>query len=256
MHTTPMSIPIVQPWFERRDIGGAITLLLEPYVNPFLQANIWHVRGRDRDLLIDSGLGICSLRAFAPDLFDGAVIAVASHAHYDHIGGLGEFQARVAHPLDADEMRHPDFASLLVSDFPAEFHDEFAADGDELVTAYPAADFDPAAYTCQPVEPTQLVDEGDLIDLGDRAFAVLHLPGHTPGSIALWEAATGILFSGDVIYDGLLLDELTGSDIPAYIRSMRRLRALPISIVHAGHYPSFGRDRFVQLIDAYLQHRA
>ena len=64
-----------------------------------LRCNIWHVRGRDRDLLVDTGLGICSLRDFAPDLFDREIVAVASHSHYDHTGGLGEFDTRVAHAL-------------------------------------------------------------------------------------------------------------------------------------------------------------
>ena len=47
-----------------------------------------------------------------------------------------------------------------------------------------------------------------LRHLGDRHFEVLHLPGHSPGSIGLWERRTGILFSGDALYDGPLLDEL------------------------------------------------
>ncbi len=250
-----MSTRVVEQWFERRELDGAITRLTEPYVDPFMRANIWHVRGRDRELLVDTGLGICSLRGFAPDLFDRAVVVVASHAHYDHTGGLGEFETIVAHPLDADAIRQPGFASLLASDFPPEFREELAGSGDELVTAYPSAGFDPAAYTVQPAEPTWLVEDGDVIDLGDRAFAVLHLPGHTPGSIALWEAETSALFSGDVIYDGLLLDELPGSDIADYLATMERLRALPVSVVHAGHYDSFGRERFLQLIDGYVGRR-
>jgi len=248
-----MALPVVEQWFEREDAGGAITLLGEPYVDPFVRANIWHVRGRERDLLVDTGLGISSLTGFAPDLFDRPVVAVASHAHYDHTGGLKEFDTIAAHPLDARAIRAPGFTSLLVSDFPPEFRDELT--GDELITAHPSSDFDPAAYTVQPVEPTWLVEDGDVIDLGDRAFAVLHLPGHTPGSIGLWEAATGVLFSGDVIYDGLLLDELPGSDISEYVASMERLRALPVTAVHAGHYPSFGSDRFLHLIDSYLRKR-
>jgi glyoxylase-like metal-dependent hydrolase (beta-lactamase superfamily II) len=53
-----------------------------------------------------------------------------------------------------------------------------------------------------------------VIDLCDRVFEVLHLPGHSPGSIGLWERQTGTLFSGDAIYDGPLLDELRDSNIP------------------------------------------
>ena len=76
-----------------------------------------------------------------------------------------------------------------------------------------------------------------------------------PGSIGLWEAATGVLFSGDAVYDGPLLDELPGSDIAAYLKTMERLLELPVTVVHAGHDPSFGRDRLRELARAYLDAR-
>ena len=66
-------------------------------------------------------------------------------------------------------------------------------------------------------------------------FEVLHLPGHSPGSIGLWEARTGTLFSGDAIYDGPLLDAIPGADEDAYRITMERLRSLPVTVVHGGH---------------------
>ena len=66
-----------------------------------------------------------------------------------------------------------------------------------------------------------------MIDLGDRALTVLHLPGHTPGEIGLWEETTRTLFSGDCVYEsGVLLDELPESNIADYVLSMERLRDL------------------------------
>jgi glyoxylase-like metal-dependent hydrolase (beta-lactamase superfamily II) len=91
------------------------------------------------------------------------------------------------------------------------------------------------------------------VDLGDRAFEVLHLPGHSPGSIGLWEARTGTLFSGDAIYDGPLLDAIPGADSDAYRITMERLRSLPVTVVHGGHEPSFGRERLVKLCTDYLE---
>ena len=95
---------------------------------------------------------------------------------------------------------------------------------------------------------TRLLGDGDNLDLGDRHLQIIHLPGHSPGGIGLWEAATGILFSGDTIYDGPLIDDV----IDDYIRSMERLRSVPVRVVHGGHFASFGRERFVALIDSYL----
>jgi len=99
------------------------------------------------------------------------------------------------------------------------------------------------------------VVDGDVIDLGDRAFEVVHLPGHTPGSAALFDRSSGVLFSGDVVYDGTLLDELPESDVDDYVVSMRRLLALPVRTVHAGHEPSFDGDRLAELCEAYLGRR-
>jgi glyoxylase-like metal-dependent hydrolase (beta-lactamase superfamily II) len=95
-----------------------------------------------------------------------------------------------------------------------------------------------------------------VLDLGERKLAVLHLPGHTPGEIGLWEDETGTLFSGDCVYEsGVLLDELPESDIPRYVQSMERLRDLPVSVVHGGHDGPFGRARLVELIDEYVGRR-
>lgn len=122
-----------------------------------------------------------------------------------------------------------------MSDFPASFRSYFSArssDLDLLVDALPTAGWKPEDYAIVSATPTSLLVDGDVIDLGDRAFEVMHLPGHSPGSIGLWEPKTGILFSGDAIYDGALFDFLPDSDVQDYSRTMKRLRALPVTIVH------------------------
>jgi glyoxylase-like metal-dependent hydrolase (beta-lactamase superfamily II) len=124
-----------------------------------------------------------------------------------------------------------------------------------FLTAIPHRGCDVAAHMLAPAGATRILNEGDVVDTGDRAFEVLHLPGHSPGSIGLWEKATRTLFSGDAIYDGPLLDEIPGADIAVYVKTMKRLRDMPVEIVHAGHDPSFGRTRLIELVDAYLQRR-
>ena len=68
----------------------------------------------------------------------------------------------------------------------------------------------------------------------------------------MWEPATATLYSGDVVYDGVLYDDLYHSATDDYIRSMERLRGLPVRVVHGGHYASFGRERLTEIIDQYL----
>jgi glyoxylase-like metal-dependent hydrolase (beta-lactamase superfamily II) len=248
-------------WFERRSAGDGVTLLWEPHVSALLRCNIWHVRGRDLDLLVDTGLGVASLRDAAHDLFEKALAAVATHTHMDHMGGMHEFDARWVHAAEAEAMASArNHLPLDLAAWDARTRRWLASLGYDiaggLVTARPDERFDPASHTLRPATATRRLTEGDVIDLGDRAFEVLHLPGHSPGSIGLWEARTGTLFSGDAIYDGPLLDGIPGADVTAYVRTMRRLRELPVEVVHGGHDPSFGRARLVEIADDYLRRRA
>ena len=247
---------IADRWYERKILADGLTLLTEPRVHPFLRCNIWHLRGRDSDLLIDTGLGLSSLRAEIADLIDKPLMALATHIHYDHVGCLHEFEQRLMHHHEADRMTtYREFATLSGADFPpAEraLFEQAAPIGEWLIDALPAADYDPARYSVRGASVTRALSQGEIVDLGDRHFEVLHLPGHSPGSMGLWEADTGTLFSGDAIYDGVLLDELPDSDIGVYIETMKRLRSLPVTVVHGGHEPSFGRARLVELPDAYL----
>ena len=253
-----MAIRIADRWFERKTVDNDITLLWEPNVDPLVRCNIWHVRGREKDLLVDTGLGICSLRHAAIDLLDKEVIAVATHSHYDHTGSMHEFDVRVIHRTEEKGLSEPEpLGSLLSEDFGKAFLDYLTEVGyplkEELITAYPHAGFDPGSFKTLPATPTWLVEEGDIIDIGNRAFEVLHLPGHSPGSIGLWEAGTGTLFSGDAIYDGPLLDQLQGSNVADYLATMERLKRLPVNIVHAGHDPSFGKQRLMVLANRYIE---
>ncbi|HET6158479.1 MAG TPA: MBL fold metallo-hydrolase [Dongiaceae bacterium] len=254
-----MGFQIAEKWFEFRRIDDDVTLIWEPHVVPLIRCNIWHVRGRDRDLLIDTGLGMASLKLAARHLFEKKLIAVATHAHYDHVGGFHEFEERVIHDAEARRVAAGNAASLYGAGKEDALLESIRAAGyavpPELFTALPHAEYDPRSYAVLPAPATRTVAEGDVVDTGDRQFEVLHLPGHSPGSIGLWEAKTGILFSGDAIYDGPLLDELPGSDIPTYVATMKRLRQLPVSVVHAGHDPSFDRARLRELCDAYLAKR-
>ncbi len=98
-------------------------------------------------------------------------------------------------------------------------------------------------------EPTRLLEDGDVIDLGDRLLEVLHVPGRSPGGIALWEAETGSLFTSDMLYDGEHGLAWPPDDPKSYVASLRRMRDLPISQVYPGHYGRFDGARMTAVID-------
>jgi glyoxylase-like metal-dependent hydrolase (beta-lactamase superfamily II) len=244
--------PVAARWFEVSTVDERTTLVTEPYVHPLLRANLWHLRGRDHDLLIDCGTGVSALASVLLDRFGREPVLVLTHGHLDHMGSAHEFAEVWAHPLERVDDPAP--GSLHGPTLAAEVGLDWSPP-DLLVTARPHDGYDPATYRVPPATVTRHLTDGDTIDLGDRSLTVLHLPGHTPGSIALFDPADGTLFSGDVVYDDVLLDNLTGSDPARYADSLRRLRELPVTVTHAGHEPSFGRDRLHDLIDAYLRER-
>jgi glyoxylase-like metal-dependent hydrolase (beta-lactamase superfamily II) len=254
-----LDLPVADPWFVVDRLDDAITHITEPHVHPLLRCNVWHVRGRALDLVVDTSLGIRPLRQLLDRELGHDVLAVATHVHADHVGGMHEFDRRAIHPAEADRLARPGVVSLDMTRFGDEVRDPYVAAGydvpDVLIDAVPPGGMDELTFVRPAATATTLLSDGDVVDLGDRAFEVLHLPGHSPGSIGLWEPATGVLFSGDAIYDGPLLDDLDGCDIPAYVATMRRLRELPVTVVHGGHEPSFGRDRLVELCDSYLARR-
>ena len=227
-------------------------------MHPLLRCNVWHVRGRDRDLVIDTALGLAPLAHLVEHELGHGVLAVATHSHSDHVGGMHEFAERAIHRAEAADLTTPMRTTLVAEHYGDTVLGPYRDAGYEIpelfVDAVPAAGMAMVGEIA-PAAATRVLDDGDVVDCGDRSFEVLHLPGHSPGSIGLWEAATGVLFSGDAVYDGPLLDELEGSDVDDYVATMRRLRELPVTAVHGGHEASFGRDRLVQICDTYLAGR-
>jgi glyoxylase-like metal-dependent hydrolase (beta-lactamase superfamily II) len=254
------ALPVADIWFDVRVVADAVTLVTEPHVDPTIQSNAYHVRGTQADLVVDTGTGIAPLmpvlREFAGPSW--RLIAVATHTHYDHVGGMHEFTERLVHrDEEAALAGRGQFASLLGRDFPPAWKAQVEADGSQLpqvlVDAIPGGDFDPAAYVLRPAEATRLLEDGDVISLGSRQFEVLHCPGHSPGGICLFDARAGVLFTGDTVYDGTLYDQLPGSDAADYASTMRRLRSLTgVRVVCLGHGRCFAGARLTALCDAYL----
>ena len=232
-------------WYALHDHGDGVTLIGEPHILEFFRCNIWHVRGRDKDMLVDSGMGVVSLREQVPLVTEKALTAVASHTHFDHIGCHHEFGDTCVHVLEAEYLAHPTRANTLADPYVT----------DDIFTKLPPAPYESADYNVKGAAATRLLQHGDVVDLGDRQFEVIHTPGHSPGGIALWEKSAGILFSGDILYDGPLIEDTYHSNIHDYIASMKRLHDYAPRVVHGGHFPSFDGARYKQLIHDWLSEK-
>ncbi|GMB79913.1 MBL fold metallo-hydrolase [Shinella zoogloeoides] len=234
-----------EDWYSVRRLDDDVTYICEPYIQEFYRCNVWHIRGRDRDMLVDSGMGVVSLREWVPLVTERDLIAVASHTHFDHIGCHHEFECRAVHSAEADLLANPTRENTLADPYVT----------DEIFDALPPEPYCSKCYAVKRASATRILEDGDMIDLGDRQFEVIHTPGHSPGGIALYEKATEILFSGDIVYDGPLIEDTYHSDLTDYIASMERLLTLRVRLVHGGHFPSFGGERYRQLIRGWLDEK-
>jgi glyoxylase-like metal-dependent hydrolase (beta-lactamase superfamily II) len=255
-----MTLPVADNWFQATKIDDDTTLIIEPHIHVLEQANMFLVEGRERDMILDTGMGVIPLKPYLDTLRkDPAkeIICVSSHTHIDHIGAVHEFETRLVHPAEADEMAAPSgLTSLFRRDMPEALLQTFLDAGyppigETLIEALPFAGYDPESYRLRGAPATGLLNHGDTVDLGDHIYEVLHLPGHSPGGIGLFERDTGILFAADAIYDGPLIYEGPGMSVDDYRKTFDLLKSLPVNTVHGGHDPSFDQNRMLQIISHY-----
>lgn len=156
---------------------------------------------------------------------------VATHADVDHIQALK--RARELMP-NAKVVGHPHAAKLLAEGERIETYAEIAAQGISL--------------TMEPIQFDSTIDEGDVLQVGEKTLDVWHTPGHAPAQLSF--RMGDLLFSGDNIYrDGCVgnIDAHHGSDIPAFIRSLQRIKESDVKWLLPSHGPIFRKD------DAMLQ---
>jgi glyoxylase-like metal-dependent hydrolase (beta-lactamase superfamily II) len=150
---------------------------------------------------------------------------VATHADVDHIQGL----AKINQVLKTKIIGHRLAAEPL-------------ATGDRIKTFAEIAAQD-IHLDMPPVKLDALIDEGDKVRLGNVELEVWHTPGHTDSQLSF--RLGDLLFSGDNIYrDGCVgaIDAHHGSDIPAFIASLRRIRASDVKWLLPSHGPIFRKD--------------
>ncbi|XP_031566760.1 metallo-beta-lactamase domain-containing protein 2-like [Actinia tenebrosa] len=236
---------IEQEDFSLTEIDRGLFLCRERFYVSGNQANLWIVKGSAMDLVIDTGIGLWDLPGFlkrAGAIGDKPYLAVATHIHFDHSGGLHQFEEFAIHRLEAKAIQKGDNYETCA----------FMNDSD--ISKPPCKNWSAKNYKVPAAEPTRLLDDGDVLDLGNRKIRVLHLPGHSRGSIALYEDETRTLFSGDIIYDGLLIDWLPYSNVSEYVKSCETLLTLAPSVdrVCPGHNNHFTGSTLQRLLFTYI----
>jgi hydroxyacylglutathione hydrolase len=156
---------------------------------------VWDGRSTEA-LVLDPGMGAAGplVERAAEHGLELHLIA-NSHGHIDHIFDNAPLMEATGAPLAI----HPD--------------DAYRLDGRN-----------PYGFEVRAATATRDLREGESVRVGDLTFDVLHLPGHSEGSVCLWERRLGLMLSGDVLFAGSYgRTDLAGGDDAQMVESLARL---------------------------------
>ncbi len=212
----------MEKWFTIDKIDS-VTYIISEYRHPE-ETHCYLLMGNERCLLIDTGLGICDIGEQISMLTDKPVTAVATHIHWDHIGGLKYFSDFYVHRAESE---------WINGKFPLTVQ---AVRGMVIDRCALPEGFDVNNYKLFQGTSTKILDGGEIIDLGGRKIQAIHTAGHSPGHLCFWEEDKGYIFTGDLIYKGTLFANYPSTDPDAYLNSLETVAALPAKRLFPGHH--------------------
>lgn len=201
-------------------------------IHEFGAANCYLIVGNREALLIDTGNGMGDLKKIVESLTDLPISVVATHAHPDHIGGMGNFPAIHIHKKDS---KHVKF-------WAAKALRKFYYDTVRNLIKYDITkkDIKKLKYRTKVIP----VEEGHRFDLGGKTVNIIHTPGHTTGSIVLLLKEDKLMFTGDNVNPTLLHIVPGSTTIEDWLLGAKRILALTDEYkVYNGHDDGIGTKK-------------
>jgi len=199
------------------DDKGSPTMYFEHFVVGPLQNNVFLVVDKEarKAAIIDPGFEHETFLTRAKQIGANIGLVINTHGHFDHTG-------------KDREIRDETGAKVVIHEADAHMLEENAKE--------------PPWFAIEPPLPCAadlLLKGGETLEVGRIRLKVLHTPGHTEGSICLYEPIGMHLFSGDTLFAGTFgRTDLPGGDASKMVQSLRQLSRLPPQVrVYPGHGP-------------------
>lgn len=248
-------MPMIFFWAETPDgwgIPGIHGPLAEDELDGYVQSGVYLIRGQGENLLVDSGnwtlpeydngMGDFLVELLDKEKNDLKYIFI-THFHYDHVGNAQMLKERygaqvVCHPDDKPIIEDPFIVTRRenITRFgitPEEMLEDFnLKEGESLGLSDPEII---KKYWNFPVEVDVEVNDGDILEVGGLKLEVIHLPGHCPGHVGLWNPHSGTLYPGDLMHYPTPLGPYPIGNAKAHSNSIERCLALKPQLLLEGH---------------------
>ena len=218
-------VRVSSDWFLVYKLENDVFAIYEP--RQWQEVISYLILGKEKALLFDTGNGIGKISEVVNELTSLPVLVINSHTHFDHIGGNSEFNDILAMDMDYTKNNSGGYSNKLVREEVSK---------EALCGALPH-NINPATYHTPNFKVKKFIMDGYKIDLGDRILEVISTPGHTPDAISILDSNLGLLWVGDLYYDGPIWLFVPESDLNAYYQSVERLcNIVPhLKILHPAH---------------------
>lgn len=231
----------MEDWFDIERIDDD-TYVISEYKH-WEEPHCYLLCGTNRSVLIDTGLGVKSIRAEVEKITSSPIVVLTTHAHWDHIGSHEYFENIAIHELEKGwlETQFPlplqvvkNNLILKSCDFPPSFHlDDYHIFKGKI---------------------SEILHDDDIIDLGNRQLRVIHTPGHSPGHCCFYESDRGLLYSGDLVYCGCLDAFYPTTNPEHFLQSIRKVQELRVNrILPAHHKLNIPNDIIDRIGNAFCQ---
>lgn len=210
-------------WFEVEKIGSD-TFAISEYKH-WEETHCYLLLGTKQAVLIDTGLGISNIKNITDRLTDLPIFVLTSHVHWDHIGGHKYFKEFAVHEKEVKWVseKFPIPLQVVKQNLtvkPCAFPSDFCLDDYDLFRG----------------TPTTILQDSDVVDLGNRTLQVIHTPGHSPGHCCFYESDREWLYSGDLLYKGCLDAFYPTTDPLLFIRSVEKIQTLRLKKLLPAHH--------------------
>lgn len=232
-----------EKWFQVSQVAENVHAIREPHHDQDVLS--YFIQGQNTDVLIDSGMGLADISRSEPLARrdpQKELLILLSHTHWDHMGGAATFSnVGIIDNLYERVRLETGWRSGEMPGFDRKYFIDI-----EIPDSY-----SPDKFEIPGTPPSQVLHDGERIDIGGDTLQVISTPGHTTGSTSFYLERKRFLFTGDTLYAGPLYLHMLDSSYDTFLASVQKLASCPgnLAEVFPGHNDTvISPEKFRELI--------